>query len=330
MTATMTCLAAAGPNQALTLTTAEVPEPGAGEARVKVGYCGVKPLDVMALRGTAPWLEVSWPFVPGFEYAGVVDGIGEGVDEALLGQRVYAEVGKGGCAEYAVCSAQALRQLHSGIDLKTGSVYATCAHAAYYLVHYMLGDLEGKAVAVHSAAGAVGSMILQMGKERGARLIGLVGGAEKFDHARKHGAHEVVDYLDDGWPQRVKALTDDVGADIILDTNGGKRGTLNFDAVAIGGEILYIGNTAGEFPPPVEISTLIFATCRVGGYNVAKLRERYGTEAQSTVAEGVAAGRWTAPVSRVVPLSEAAALIADLEARRLVGRGVVAIGGDIA
>lgn len=305
-----------------------VPEPGNGEARIKVAYVGMNPFDAMARAGKIDFMPISFPFTPGLEHTGVVDAVGAGVDEALIGQRVISRANFGAYAEYSIAKAEMLLPLDARIDLKTGCVFRGCSFTAWHALH-KAGRLQpGETCLLHSAAGPIGIMAGQIAKTNGCTVIGLAGGAEKVTYAKSFGADHVFDYDQEGWVDQVKDATDGRGVDVIIDGNGGPNAARNMDVVAPLGRLVYIGATAGDMPDPVAIPTLIFKNVSVAGMNLAPIEDPPGSDTDRTIIDNVANGVWRVPITEEVALVDVAALHHRLENRQVRGRAVIRVGAD--
>lgn len=306
-----------------------VPDPGKGEARIKVAYVGMNPFDAMARAGKIDFMPISFPFTPGLEHTGVVDAVGVGVDEALIGQRVISRANFGAYAEYSIAKAEMLLPLDPRIDLKTGCVYRGCSFTAWHAL-YKAGRLQpGETCLLHSAAGPIGIMAAQIAKTNGCIVIGLAGGAEKVAFAEAFGADHVFDYDQDGWVDKVRDATGDRGVDVIVDGNGGPNAAHNMDVIAPLGRLVYIGATAGDMPTPVAIPTLIFKNVSVTGMNLAPIEDPPGSDTDRTIIDKVANGVWRVPITEEVALADVAALHHRLENRQVRGRAVIRVGGDL-
>lgn len=201
------------------------PTPGPGQVRIRVEAAGVHRLDTSIraadLPPTMPRPEL--PMTPGREVAGVVDEIGEGVDEAWRGAKVVAHLGpgsSGGYAELAVADEKQLYRRPDGLDsatavaaIGTGRTSAAVLEAAQIT--------PGDIVVVTSAAGGMGAILLQGVRNVGARAVGLAGSEAKLEIARGFGAQTTIDYRADGWLERLRAeepritvLLDGVGGDV--------------------------------------------------------------------------------------------------------------------
>lgn len=305
-----------------------VPNPGAGEARVKVAYVGMNPFDAMARAGKIDFMPISFPFTPGLEHTGVVDAVGEGVDEGLIGQRVISRANFGAYAEFSIAKAAMLLPLDERIDLKTGCVYRGCSFTAWHALYKAARLQAGETCLLHSAAGPIGIMATQIAKTNGCTVIGLAGGPDKVAFAETYGADHVFDYDQDGWGAQVKEVTGGRGVDVIVDGNGGPNAAHNMEVIAPLGRLVYIGATAGDMPDPMAISTLIFKNVSVAGMNLAPIEDPPGSETDHTIIENVATGVWRVPITEMVALAEVADLHRRLEAREVRGRAVIRVGGD--
>lgn len=318
----------AGDPGSLQLVQRDIPEPGPGQVRVRVAYAALNPLDTHARAERIKWGHPGFPFVPGYEYAGRVDGLGADVDATLAGKRVAVISEWGGNADYALASAARVVDVPDEFDWKLAAVFATCAPTAWHLVNSAARLGAGMTVVVHSAAGAVGALTTQIARDAGATVIGLAGGEDKVAYARQFGASEVLDYRDGGWVARVRELTEGRGADVIIDGNAGPEAGRNYEAVAPLGNVIYLGAMAGQ-APPVNISQLIGRSFSITGfvqfYHQARTR---GAENAEIVA-ALAGGRWRIPIERIFELDEVHEAHALFEARALTGRTLIRVGGEV-
>lgn len=331
MTQTMRAiqLDAFGGPEAMQLREIAVPTPAAGEARLKVAYVGMNPFDAMARAGKIGFMPITFPFTPGLEHTGIVDAVGDGVKESLIGQRVISRANFGAYAEYSIAKAAMLLPLDARIDLKTGCVYRGCSFTAWHAL-YKAGRLQpGETCLLHSAAGPIGILATQIAKGAGCTVIGLAGGADKVSFAQTFGADHVFDYTQDDWADQVRAATGGRGVDVIVDGNGGPNAAHNIGVLAPMGRLVYIGATAGDMPAPVDVSTLIFKNISVTGMNLAPIEDPPGSETDKTIIENVATGAWRVPITDEVDLADVADLHRRLEARQIRGRAVIRVGGDL-
>jgi NADPH2:quinone reductase len=213
------------------------PVPAAGQALVRVHGAGVGPWDVGFVGGG--WPEITLPFVPGQEIAGVVEVAGEGAG-VQPGERVYASLfpAGGGFAELAVAAAERLAPM-PGLASFTEAAGLVIGGGTAHEGLIDRGRLQaGETVLITAAAGGVGSAAVQIAAALGARPL-AVASPGNHDYLRGLGASEVFDYHADGWPQQVRAAVPG-GADLLLDCAGGQTRDQAIGAVRDGGRFVSI------------------------------------------------------------------------------------------
>ncbi len=232
-----------------------VPEPGPGEVRVAVAFSGVNPSDVKTRAG-ARGGELPFPrIVPHSDGSGTVDAVGEGVDSARVGERVWlwnAAWGRphGTAAEYVVLPAQQAVALPHGVSLETGACLGIPALTAYHAVHCH-GGVEGRHVLIAGGAGAVGHSAIQIARAAGAaEIVSTVSSAEKASIAAAAGADTTIEYRTEAVPERIDALTSGRGVDRVIEVAlAGNIGT-DLQAVRRDGLIVAYGSDAPDVTIP--------------------------------------------------------------------------------
>jgi NADPH2:quinone reductase len=321
-------MAGEGEPEMLEPRTVPVPKPKPGEVLFRVAYCGLNPFDAFVRAGKLSWLRMPPGTILGMEHTGRVVAVGDGVDTSWIGRRVLRRAGFGGYAEYSATRADALIALDERMDYRTGCAWRGITMTAWHALFKAARFEKGQTVLVHSAAGGIGLMLIQMVKKAGGRVIGLAGGLSKCAVAKSYGADAVVDYTLTGWAEQVKTLTGGEGCDIIIDGNAGPNAEANIDLVAKLGTILYIGVTAGPYPASPSIAQLMAKSAKVGGMTLVDVEIPRGSREEREITEAVATGVWKIPITREVELSETAALHRALENRQITGRAVIRIGGE--
>jgi NADPH2:quinone reductase len=232
------------------------PTPQAGEVLVRLVTSGVNPSDVKSRRARP----LNDPLiVPHSDGAGVIEAVGAGVSADRLGQRVWVWNGQwqralGTCAQYiALPDAQAVA-LPDGTDFAAGAcmgIPGLTAVQAVILAERLAGDLRGQTVLVSGASSAVGHYITQMVCLAGGRVIGTVGSEAKAAHARAAGMAEAIFYKTESVPERVKALTQGRGADVIIDMDFSTTARWAAEgALASHGQVVCYGSNAQEVALP--------------------------------------------------------------------------------
>jgi putative PIG3 family NAD(P)H quinone oxidoreductase len=232
-----------GPAENLQIGEAPDPVPGPGEVRIKVRAAGVNRADLLQRQGFYPPPK-GISEVIGLEVSGVVDALGEGVPEWLLGQERVALLAGGGYAEYAVMPAgQAIRP-PAGVDLVTaGGMIEVAATVLSNFDH--VGLKSGETVLIHGGAGGIGTMAIQYAKALGAQVIVTAGGPAKLALCRELGADVALDYHGD-WAAELKDATQGRGVDVILDIIGAKYLEANVASLATDGRLVVIGLQGGR------------------------------------------------------------------------------------
>ncbi|MFC9331279.1 zinc-binding alcohol dehydrogenase family protein [Kitasatospora sp. NPDC057015] len=230
------------------LVEAPEPVPGPGEVAVRVAYAGVQWGDVLVRDGHFP---VPRPFVPGFEAAGRITAVGEGVDDGRIGEQVSALVAGGGFAQVVLAPA-ALAIRAEGVDARTAAGAGWVAPTAYDLINTVAGIGPGDSVLIHAASGGVGTLAAQFAALAGARrIVGVVGSADRADHARRFGYHRVL--TRDEFPRALGEET----FDAILDPVGGPTRIANLAHLAPHGRLAVYGNIASFEPVDVSANDLL-------------------------------------------------------------------------
>ncbi len=232
------------------------PSPQPGEVLVRLATSGVNPSDVKSRRARP----VNDPLiVPHSDGAGVIEAVGAGVPAARVGERVWIWNGQwqrplGTCAEYIALPAAQAVALPEGVDFAAGAcmgIPGLTAVQAVILAERLAGDLRGQTVLVTGASSAVGHYITQMVTLAGGRVIGTVGSEVKAAHARTAGMQEAIFYKTESVPERVKALTNGRGADVIIDMDFSTTARWAAEgALAPHCQVVCYGSNALEVPLP--------------------------------------------------------------------------------
>ncbi|MDO3684889.1 zinc-binding dehydrogenase [Micromonospora sp. C28ISP2-4] len=226
----------------------QAPDPvaGPGQVVVDVAVAGMTFVETQIRRGIDRWHErPQLPYVPGGLVAGLVSAVGAQVDDAWLGRRVLASTGEtGGFAERAVALVGDLFPVPDGLSLpEATALYSDGSTAQGLVEHAEIG--AGDWVLVEAAAGGVGSLLVQLARAAGARVVGAARGGRKLDVVRELGADAAVDYSEPGWAKRVLEVTGDAGPDVVFDGVGGEIGRAAFEVTARGGRFSVHGASSG-------------------------------------------------------------------------------------
>ncbi len=285
----------------LTLTTADVPQPGPRQVRIRVRAVAVNPIDVKIRSGRMDGIfPVQFPVLPGWDVAGVVDAAGEGAG-AAVGDEVFGVATVGGYSEYALLD----RPIAKPADLswEAAAAVITVGEAAFRVLKH-LGLKAGQSLLILGAGGSVGTIAGQLAT---ARDISVIGTAAESDLERLTALGVTAVRYGDGWARRVREAAPG-GVDAVFDTTG--AGLLP-DAISMAGDVARVITIADDNAADYGV--------RFTGADPADR----APEALPELAALLASGQLSLPVWRSYPLAQAAQAHADLEARRNRGKIVL-------
>jgi NADPH:quinone reductase len=299
-----------------------VPEPKAGEARVKIEAIGVNYIDIYQRTGLYP---LQTPFTLGSEAAGVVDAVGEGVTEVKKGDRVAYAMVPGSYAEYAIVPAWRLVPVPPNIDAKSAAAIMLQGMTAHYLTHSTYPLKQGETALVHATAGGVGLLLAQIAKMRGAKLIGTVSTEAKAALAKQAGADDVILYTQTDFLTEVKKLTDGKGVHVVYDSVGATTFDKSLDCLRPRGYLVLFGQSSGPVPPfdPGKLAgkgSLFLTRPSLAHYTLdrAELLQRSGD-----LFNWIASGKLKLRVESAFPMVDASEAHRQLEGRKTTGKVVL-------
>src|SRR6187549_3789020 len=219
----------------------ERPDPavGAGEVRIAVRAAGLNFADTMARVGLYPAAPKP-PCVLGYEVAGEVETIGEGVTGLTVGQRVMAGTKFGGQAELAVAHARDVMPMPKHLSFEEGAAFCVNYGTAYAALMIMGGLREGNRVLIHAAAGGVGIAATQIARGIGAEIFGTASGS-KHDAIREQGVEHPIDYRTQDFEEEVRRITNGEGVDVIMDALGPTSFRKDYRLLRPGGRLIMYG-----------------------------------------------------------------------------------------
>jgi NADPH2:quinone reductase len=304
-----------GEAEVLQLVDVPTPQPGAGQVLLQVAAAGVNYADVWQRKGRTP-TPLSLPYVPGYEVAGTIAALGDGVTTVAVGQRVMAMLPSGGYAAYVVAPAAQVIPLPAEL----GYAEATALLAQGPTAVGLLNTGTYASVLVLAAAGGVGSLLVQVAKNRGQQVIAAVGSEAKKAAAQASGADVVVNYAEADWVQQVRTATAGQGVAAVLDAVGGPVGTAALHALGAGGTSVVYGAASGE-PTRLEAQQLIGQRQVVRGYTVFAEMARF-REYTDELLSYFRAGKLRLPI-QTYPITAVQTAQRDLESRRTQGKVVL-------
>ena len=318
------------------------PQPGAGEAVVRVRACALNFLDIWVRRGW-PGLNLAMPHWCGADVSGEVAAVGEGVSSWQVGRRVVIDPGinpgedeftrrgehsvspdyhvlgehmRGGAAEYVVVPAENLAALPDGIGHPEAAAPLLVGLTAWRMLIHRAGLRAGESVLVVGAGGGVNSMAIQIAKLAGALVYAVAGDAAKAEKAAALGADEVIDRSESDWGRKVRKLTGRRGVDVVVDNVGRATLATSMQAVSRGGRIVVVGNTSG---PKAEIDIRF-----IFGKQIGIIGSTMGSHQDFREVTGLLwAGKLKPVIDRVMPLEEGVEAYRRMEAGEQFGKIVL-------
>ena len=311
------------PEDVLELAEVPRPEPGPGQLLVRVLAAAANFPDVLLCRGTYQ-VRPPLPFTPGVELCGEVAGIGPEVTGFAVGDRVIGGtvLPSGGFAEYALVDAGLTFPVPEGLDDAEAAPFLLTYQTGWFGLHRRARLAAGETLLVHAAAGGVGSGAVQLGKAAGARVIGVVGGAQKVRLAEQLGADVVVDRYEQDFVPVVKEVTKGKGANVVYDPVGGDSFRKSTKCIAFEGRIVIVGFTSGDVPS-AALNHALVKNYDILGLHWGLYRQRRPAailHCQAELTRLAAAGLIRPLISERLPLADVPDGLRRLGAGTTVGR----------
>jgi NADPH2:quinone reductase len=263
-----------GPADRLILADRPDPVAAEGEVVVRVHTAGVNFPDTLIIENRYQF-KPELPFVPGGECAGVVESVGPGVHHVRPGTRVMAFTTWGAFAEKVRVRANSLVPVPDGMDDAVAAAFTIAYATSYHALVDRAALRAGDSLLVLGASGGVGLAAVEIGKALGARVIAAASSEEKLAICREHGADHTIDYEREDLRERIKALTDGKGVDVVYDPVGGRFTELALRSLAWRGRLLVVGFAAGDIPKvPANLLLLKGSASALQPSDIAELHDR--------------------------------------------------------
>ncbi len=309
-----------GGAEVLKLVDTAVPEVKPGTVLIKNHAIGVNFADTLFRQGQYA-IAPKFPDTPGFESAGVIEKVGEGVGEEFKPGTRVAAVGMKAYADYCLARAATVMPIPESVSFEEGAAFPIQVLTAWHLLHSCHETGPGQTVVVHSAAGGVGLAAVQIARAAGARVIGTVSSEAKAALAKEYGANDTINYASSDFAAEVIKLTGGRGADFILDAVGKPTFEKGISCLAPMGHLVLYGR-AGGAPDPLNPFRLFEKSTKVSGFvlnpaHVGAEQWRRGIEDSFGLMK---AGKLKLLIGKTFPLAEAAEAHRFIESRASVGK----------
>ncbi len=315
-----------GPPESLVLEEVPSPTASAGEVVVSIKAASVNFPDVLIIQNKYQF-KPPLPFSPGSELAGVVKEVGPGVTNVKPGDKVIAFTTFGAFAEEVKTEAARLLPMPEGMSYAEAASFVLTYGTTDHALRDRAQMKSGETLLVLGAAGGVGVAAIEIGKALGARVIACASSADKLAVCRQHGADETINYATEDLRERIKALTDGKGVDVIYDAVGGPYTEPAFRSIAWRGRHLVVGFAAGDIPKLPLNLTLLKGASVVGVFwgDFTRREPQVFAESARQLARWYREGKLKPHVSATFPLAKAAEAMNLLASRQAKGKVVIAI-----
>jgi NADPH2:quinone reductase len=309
---------------ALTWKSLPTPEPKAGEVRIRIEAASLNFPDLLIVQNKYQ-MKPPLPFVPGSEYAGIIEAVGDGVTHLQVGQAVACLSGTGGFGTHTLAPAKLCMPLPAGF----GPVDAAAFIMTYATSHHALldrGQLKaGETVLVLGAAGGVGTAAIQISKASGARVIAAASTQEKCDLCAVQGADATINYSKDNLRERLKELTDGKGPDVIYDPVGGEYAEPAFRSIAWRGRYLVVGFAAGPIPALPWNLALLKGASIVGVFwgDFSRRESAANAAMMQELSQWYGQGKIKPVIHKTMPMAELKQAYAEMGSRGVMGKLVM-------
>jgi NADPH:quinone reductase-like Zn-dependent oxidoreductase len=299
------------------------PTPGPGQAVIRVRAAAVNYPDVLLIAGKYQ-IKVPPPFSPGSELAGEVLTVGDGVD-FQPGDRVSATTFVGAFAEQALVDARGLTPIPAGVDFADAAAFGVTNRTAYYTLRTIAPVQPGDWVVVLGAGGGVGLAAVDIAILMGAKVIAAASGPEKLEVCRQRGAQACIDYDNEDLRTRLKEITGDGGAQVVVDPVGGRYSEPALRGLGRGGKFVTLGYAAGSIPA-IPLNLVLLKGITVQGMEIRTFMIDHPEEMardDAELAQLFVDGRLRPYLGARFPLEQAATALRYVADRKAIGKVVI-------
>jgi NADPH2:quinone reductase len=314
-----------GPPEVVKVEELPSPKPGAAEVRVRVGAASVNFPDVLVVANEYQ-VKVPTPFVPGSEFAGVVEEVGDAVHDVAISHRVAGTGLVGAFAEEAVVAASAVARIPAGVDERVAAAFGVAHRTAYHVLRSVARVQPGEELIVLGAGGGVGLAAVQLGTLLGASVTAVASSTDKLDAAASYGARHLIDHRSMELRQALREQLPE-GGDVVVDPVGGDLSEAALRALRRGGRFVTVGYASGVIPR-IPLNLVLLKGVAVLGFEFRAFAERAADELRRNeyeLTELLSSGRVVPHIGAAFPLDEVAVALRHVADGRAIGKVVLDI-----
>ena len=300
------------------------PQPGPGEAVIKIHAAALNFFDTLIIAGKYQF-KPEPPFSPAAEFAGTIESLGTGITSFKVGDRVLGYMTYGAARERVALSTDKLVKIPDALDFDRAAGICITYGTTFHALKDRAALKKGESLAVLGAAGGVGLAAVELGKIMGARVIACASSDDKLAFATKHGSDVGINYSSDDLKEALRRATDGRGVDVIYDPVGGPYTEPALRSIAWQGRFLVVGFAAGDIPK-LPLNLVLLKGCDVLGVFWGSFIERDPEGHRANTKQLLAwcvEGKLSSHVHAVYPLAEARDALKAIAARQVMGKVIL-------
>jgi NADPH:quinone reductase len=298
------------------------PEPKAGEVRIVVKAASLNFPDLLIVEGKYQF-KPPLPFVPGGEFSGIVDAVGDGVRHLQPGDHVAAVGSTGGFSTHACVAASQVLPVPADFSFDDAAAFAFTYGTSHHALMDRAALQAGETVLVLGAAGGVGTAAVQIAKAAGARVIAAVSNDDKAQLCRRIGADDTINYTTESLRDSLKTLTGGKGPDVVYDPVGGEYAEQAFRSIAWRGRYLVVGFAAGGAIPALPLNLALLKGASIVGVfwgDFVRREPKTSAQGMAQLMQWHREGKVKPVIDCRLAMSELPAAYARMGTRRVLGK----------
>ncbi|MDV2478325.1 NADPH:quinone oxidoreductase family protein [Rhodococcus zopfii] len=309
-----------GPPEVVRIESVPPPTPGTDQVRIRVAAAAVNFPDVLLIADKYQ-ISVPPPFVPGSEFAGVVEEVADGVAGVAVGDLVTGTGLVGAFAEEIVANTRSLSPVPAGVDARVAAAFGVAHRTAFHTLRSVARVRPGDDVIVLGAGGGVGLAAVQLAVLLGATVTAVASSPEKLTVAASYGARHLVDHRADDVRGALRSVLPE-GAHAVIDPVGGDLSETALRALRRGGRFVTIGYASGTIPR-IPLNLVLVKGVQILGFQFQDLPEDEFASGEAELRELLASGRVVPHIGAALPLDDTVAALRLVADGRAVGKVLI-------
>ena len=309
-----------GPPEVVRVEERPSPIPAAGEVRVRVEAAAVNFPDVLLIANKYQ-ISVPPPFVPGSEFAGVIDEMGEATGDFTVGDRVCGTGLYGAFAEEVVVAAAGLSRIPHGVDACTAAAFGVAYRTAWHTLRSVARVGEGDELVVLGAGGGVGLAGVQLGRQLGASVTAIASSSEKLHAAASYGATHLINYRNGDMRAALREALPE-GADAVIDPVGGELSEPALRSLRRGGRFITVGYASGVIPR-IPLNLVLVKGVQIAGFNFGDVAPAEFERNEAELRDLLVSGRVAPHIGATFTLAETASALRHVADGNAIGKVLI-------